>query len=72
MIGINITEDKYWIAYNSDKSIKKSGYSPTGSQTSFPSLVTSEFSPELFDTKEAWISRCDALGINVPEKYLDE
>jgi len=67
MAGINKTEAKYWIAYNPDKSIKRCGFNPLGSQTSFPTILSSEFSPEKFDTKEAWISRCEVLGIDVPE-----
>lgn len=45
MKGISKVEEKWWIAYNDDKSIIRSGYSPLGSQT------TTMLTLETFDTE---------------------
>ncbi len=68
MIGISLTEEKYWLVYDADVTKRHSGFSGMGSQTNFPPLVV----PELFIDKDTWIARCEELGIPVDDEFLDE
>jgi len=62
-MGISKIDAKYWI----NAANGTCDYSPVGSQTAFPPSVT----PEYFNNKQDWIAKCNELGIEVNEKYLE-
>ena len=66
MHGITTEEELYWIIYNLDKTIKISGFCPSGSQTSFPEKLEH---PETFIDKAVFIARLEELEMDT-EQYL--